>query len=351
MNEKPNLLVTAAGRRNYVIEYLLEAAPSSSSLLVADASRTAPALSVRGAKPFVVPASGQANYLDRIHSVCQSEQVGAILSLHDFDSLYLARYCKDLESIGTAWLGASVETLELCLDKVELARHCELQQLGSSVPTLSAQGFLEADAPIFSTEDGVIAKDRLGCASSGLTELRGTWDAVRAQLIACSREGESRDSTLETRGTQLVVQPRIDAPEFNVDLFFDRSGSYRGSCVKRKIRMRNGETDAATVLTRPPERILDTCLAVCEGLDLVGNVDVDVFDLGDRVQVLDINPRFGGGYAFSGLAGYAAAAAVWCLVENRPTSMLAPRRNVTGSKTICVVEVRNDLGAHESGPT
>ncbi len=75
-----------------------------------------------------------------------------------------------------------------------------------------------------------------------------------------------------------------------------------GVLARRKVRMRAGETDkAVTVDPAPCTRIAER---IAEASDLTGLIDVDVFvdDFGGA-SVIDINPRFGGGYPFVHLAG------------------------------------------------
>ena len=106
--------------------------------------------------------------------------------------------------------------------------------------------------------------------------------------------------------------------------------------------MRNGETDAAEVLLDPPHGVAALATEIASHLEMVGNLDIDIIEEPSGAAfVIDLNPRFGGGYAFSALAGYRAAEAVWGLAANEdPWRALAPERHFSGSKYIGVMPVQ-----------
>src|SRR5699024_5314360 len=79
-------------------------------------------------------------------------------------------------------------------------------------------------------------------------------------------------------------------------------GSLTAVLARRKIRMRSGETDKAVTVDRGP--FMRASELIARAADLTGLIDVDMFiDAAGRVSVIDINPRFGGGYPFVHLAG------------------------------------------------
>jgi carbamoyl-phosphate synthase large subunit len=65
--------------------------------------------------------------------------------------------------------------------------------------------------------------------------------------------------------------------------------------------MRSGETDIAITLKNEILEKLGEKLS--KSLKHTGNLDVDVFFDGKTPYILELNPRFGGGYPFTHLAG------------------------------------------------
>lgn len=312
------ILVLAAGRRRYVVEALRASMGPHDALVVSDRSRTMPGLSVPGVSSLVEP-SELGLFRDWLLETCERNSIRGVLSLHDYQTIQVSALKSELELLGTRWIGPDSHAAEAMLDKVRLARFLSDRNESLRIPT-----YCDAERLPQEVSEWVI-KDRLGSGSSGLV--------VGASLDAAQR-------ALET--DSLVVQPMMTGEEWNLDFFFWGGGVIRGISAKRKLRMRGGETDAAQVVraSELPFKI-EPVVDAFRGLDHLGNIDVDIF-VGDRgVQVVDVNPRFGGGYAFSVKAGYRAAEAIWALVRSevpQPFTVEA-ERNFTGAKSIEVVEV------------
>jgi len=78
--------------------------------------------------------------------------------------------------------------------------------------------------------------------------------------------------------------------------------------IKRKIASRGGETDIAITVNSPELSALGERIA--NNLGHVANLDVDLILSDKGPYVIDMNPRFGGGYPFSHLAGINLPAAI-----------------------------------------
>ena len=100
----------------------------------------------------------------------------------------------------------------------------------------------------------------------------------------------------------MIIQERIDGPEYGLDVVCDLHRDYAGVLARRKITMRAGETDRAESVA--PGGLADVARRIAEAVPHAGTIDVDVMVAADDTPyVIDVNPRFGGGYPFSHLAG------------------------------------------------
>lgn len=306
-----NLLVLAAGRRRYVVEELFAKRPRHGILWASDVDVLTPGLTVPGVRSVQQPPGPVGDWL---LGLCRDEKIDAVLSLHDYQALEVSALRGQLELLGTLWIGPSYELATDLLDKVELMKFLDGRS-ELAVPTyVSGDALLDCDR--------WVVKDRLGSGSSGLAI-----GYTRQQAHAALTDG------------QLVAQPHLDGEEWNIDFFVQSDGRIDGYSAKRKFRMRGGETDAAEV--RPAEELhfdVEPLLEAFRGVDHIGNVDVDVFVQDGRMQVVDVNPRFGGGYAFSMHAGYDAANAVWDLAARRIARWpVQAVRRFSGTKSLEVV--------------
>ncbi|WP_271800486.1 ATP-grasp domain-containing protein [Dietzia maris] len=316
------LLVTSAGRRRYVLEELVRFAGPEDTVIAADMNPLAPALSTPGVQAVTIEGKTPEDRADELVRFAIRSGVDALLSLHDYEAIELSRRSDQLNNAGCLFVGPTVQTSRLTLDKLELASF-----LSSIRPNLTPVTIGEIDRleDCVRISDRWIIKDRLGSASSGLRFL----DAQEAVTAA---------TRLPTGAW--VAQPFSEGIEYNVDIFKDADGSVAGTCTKRKWAMRSGETDSATVLMNPPAVVVAAAIQATADLDITGNIDVDVIlSPKNSAVVIDINPRFGGGYAFSALAGYRAARAVWQLAKRDHVSPLGPEREVTASKHVAVAEI------------
>ena len=99
--------------------------------------------------------------------------------------------------------------------------------------------------------------------------------------------------------------------------------------MKHKLRMRAGQTDRATTVDHP--RLEAVGALIGRRLGHRGIMDCDAFVDGDDVWVIDLNPRFGGGYPFSHLAGanLPAALVAWAEGSRVDPAWLRVTPNVT----------------------
>nr|WP_235817996.1 hypothetical protein [Formosa haliotis] len=81
----------------------------------------------------------------------------------------------------------------------------------------------------------------------------------------------------------------------------DLDTNYVTTFVKEKIKMRSGETDIAKSIIN--ETIQNIGAKISNSLGHIGNLDCDILKHKNKYYVLELNPRFGGGYPFTHEAG------------------------------------------------
>jgi carbamoyl-phosphate synthase large subunit len=139
----------------------------------------------------------------------------------------------------------------------------------------------------------------------------------------------------------VLIQEKLSGQEYGLDVINDLQGNYIATFVKKKIAMRSGETDVAMTVA---DRDLDALgQAIAQKLRHIANLDMDVFLTEKGEYILDMNPRFGGGYPFSHLAGANLPGAIiaWLKHESADPSYFEIEPNVIGCKGILPLRLIN----------
>ena len=115
----------------------------------------------------------------------------------------------------------------------------------------------------------------------------------------------------------LMIQEYMDGQEYGADVYIDMiSGKCTSIFVKKKIKMRAGETDKS--VSFKDERLFEMIRKFVEKCGFRGMIDIDIFEINGTYYISEVNPRFGGGYPHAYACGV-----------NMPASIL---RNLAGQE-------------------
>jgi|SRR5688572_6282830 len=327
-----NVLLTSAGRRNYLVEYFRTALGGRGEVYAADATAEAPALQ-ESDRAFVVPPVFDERYIDCLIELCRTHGVRLLISLNDLELPILAAQRERFGAIGTIPVVSSPDVIDACLDKLstlDVLRRSGLEGPKSYVSLEGARDALGRREVTFP----LVVKPRWGTASIAIEypeddeELELAYRSVQRRLpktILANVSGANPAGAV-------LVQERLQGQECGLDVINDLNGRYVTTFARVKLAMRAGETDrAVTVKSGELERL---GRALGTQLGHVGNLDCDVFLRDGRGYVLEINPRFGGGYPFSHSAGanLPAALLAWADGEMPDSSWLQIEPDVAAAK-------------------
>lgn len=330
-----NILLSCAGRRNYIIDYFLAAlSPLGGKVFASNNQAGAVALLVAD-EGFVVPGLYDPAYLDAVIRICHQHEIRAIVPLFDLELPILASARELLAAEGIRAVVSSRSVVEICNDKWQTAdflARCKLQAPRTYVGLDAAFRALAANEITFP----LIVKPRWGMGSIGLLEAEDENELKVLHAKALRIIGRSYLATESTKDPDrsVLVQEKLEGQEYGLDVINDLQGKYMATLVKKKLAMRSGETDSAITVDEPRLRQLGEQLALCLGH--VGNLDVDLFLNDSGAYVLEMNARIGGGYPFSHLAGADLPQAIvaWLRDEPADPSCFQLAYNVTGFKGI-----------------
>lgn len=306
-----NILFTCAGRRNYLLNYFREVPGFKGKIFAADMQVSAPAMADADV-PLVVPEVYAENYVGTLLDICKKYGIDALLSLNDLELPILASNREAFKKLGVKLIISSEEVIELCFDKWKTSEFAI--KTGIQVPKtyLTLTSVKEAFKTGF-LKFPLIIKPRWGSASIGIEIAENQKElelAYKLLTFKLNRSILARVSETEKKKS-ILIQERMDGKEFGVDILNDFNGRTVQVYIKEKLAMRAGETDKSVLRNIPELEMLS--FRIGNSLGHIGNMDCDIFENNGAYFLLEMNPRFGGGYPFSHMAGadYPAAICAW----------------------------------------
>lgn len=295
----PDVLLTCAGRRHYLAGYFRAALAGRGRLIGADMDPTAPALTICDAVHILPPVSSP-DYQDRLCDVIRAEKVDMVFSVNDLELGLLSRNRSQIEvRTGATLYVAPPETQAICGDKWQTFQFAQCKEIATPMT------FLDAGAALAALRDKqislpLIVKPRWGSGSLATSRVE-TCDQLLTEVARC-RAQVSGSALAPLGGADcVIIQECISGPEYGLDLLFSKDETLIGFAARQKLAMRAGETDKAQTL--PPDRFSDIAHQIAVALPHRGNMDVDLIERDGVLWLIDLNPRFGGGYPFSHEAG------------------------------------------------
>lgn len=293
-----NILILSAGTRNKVVEYFKENVGDKGKVVATDCSNLAPAV-YEADVFYLVPRITAPGYIEQILDICVKEKIDGVFSLIDPELSLLARERERFLAVGATPILSDYELVETCFDKY---RMFELLT-GMGIPTgqcyLSKEDFYRdrqkgrIDYPVF-------VKPVRGSASLNINKV-------------------SSDQELETLFhlyDDLMIQEFMDGQGYGADVYVDMiSGKCTSIFVKKKIKMRAGETDKSVSVKNP--ELFELIRKFVEKCGFCGMIDIDLFEIGGVFYISEVNPRFGGGYPHAYACGVNMPSQVLCNLSGR----------------------------------
>ena len=337
-----NILFTCAGRRTYLLKYFKEQLGNEGKIIAADMQPTAPALSVADVR-VMVPAVYDEHYVKVLCEICEVHNVDMVISLNDLELPILASNKASFENIGVTVLVSSPEVIDICFDKLRTGEY--MKSIGLNTP-LTYAGL---DSAIDAVNSGelhfpVVIKPRWGSASIGieyvdnLEDLRIVYELIRRKTLkSILGEISQHDNDF------ILIQEKITGKEYGLDVINDLEGRNVGVAVKQKLAMRAGETDKATTVDNAELRRMGEIIG--SKLGHIGNLDCDILERDGVYYVLELNPRFGGGFPFSYEAGVNLPKAIirWWQGKEFDIKELIPNYGLTFAKCDYLVDMTDEI--------
>ncbi len=232
---------------------------------------------------YKFPYATTEDYIPFALDFCQAHAVDYYYAVIDKEVVNLAKNRERFAAIGT----------KLCVVNYEFARVCHFKDafgkwIRENLPELAIREYASleeaenADFPLF-------MKPAEGVASNGCRIL-----ASRGELLA--------SVGAEQIGKTILVQDFVAGSNITVDCIRNRETGQKAQIQRREL-LRNANGCGIAVEIIRDEKLTACCDALMERLDLHGVVNMELFDTGAGYKIIEINPRFSAGTAYSCMAG------------------------------------------------
>lgn len=273
-----NILVSSAGRRVKIVEYIKKNLEFRFGKVVAtDCDSQAPALYFADDYE-IVPKVDNPKYVDILLGICKKHKINGIISLIDPELEILAENKARFEEISVDLVLSPLDVIQKTFDKSLTYKWLEKLKI-PVVPTYQNYNQVLNLSKNNKINFPLVIKPAKGSASLG--------------IYVVSNTDELKD--ILKKSTEFIIQPYYKDKEFGIDVYIDvHSGKLVDLFIKEKTKMRSGETDKSISVYN--EKILQLVEKFITKTSFKGPIDIDCFQYKGDYYISEINPRFGGGY-------------------------------------------------------
>ncbi len=307
-------------------------------VIATDMQLSAPALQIADVK-LQVPAVYADDYISRTLDICKRYSIDALISLNDLELPILAEQKARFDELGVKVIVSDPRVIDICFDKYKTAQWVEGLGLNAPKTYVTLEDAKKALAnreiafPLF-------LKPRWGSGSIGLETVEDMEELNDVYQLLFKKIKKTILATASVGEEYIMIQEKLTGNEYGLDVMNDLDGNFIAVSVKQKLAMRAGETDKAVTVDLPEVRELGAIIG--RNLGHVGNLDLDIMQRanGDYC-VLELNPRFGGGFPFSYEAGVNLPKAIlmWLRGEKVPVEILQPENGRMFAKNDYLMEI------------
>lgn len=290
-----NVLISSAGRRVALLRTFREALDAlglSGDVYAVDISTYSSAFQCAD-NAWTVPRCTDKAFIPAMLELCDREQVGLVIPTIDTSLAVWAAHRDEFEAQGTTVAVSAPETIDIAADKLSTHRWLTAEgfpTVRQTVPEVVLEGSSAWPYPL-------IAKPVGGSCSIGVHIVTNPQD-LRAV----------------TANEDYIIQTIAPGIEYTVSVLVNRRGEAVCAVPRERLAVRAGEVSKGRAVKEPA--LMDLASRVAERLPgAYGALNVQIFwdESTGELNVIEINPRFGGGYPLAWRAG--ARYSQWLIEE------------------------------------
>lgn len=272
-----NLLLSTVGKRGYIADFFRQHLQPGDRIVGTGNTRWTPGFHSCD-EAVLMPDIDSEAYLPAFLELVERHSIDVVLSFSDPDVFRLSAIRPELEALGVLPFLPAATAAQLCFDKYETAVFLMSAAVAHPRTAIDIPSSADFGWPR-------MVKPRTGSGSAD-------------NFIVHDDQG-LRHAFQSHPG--MLIQEFVDGEELNVEVLGDLNGQPVSATVWRKYRSQLGETEQSETVA--DDEVLDVALRAARELGVVGPMDIDLMRSSNGVCIIEFNPRFGGGYPVSHLAG------------------------------------------------
>ena len=272
-----NVIITNVGRRGYLVDYFKSVPHFQGKVYTSDCDITASGLYGNNDGHFILPrpVDDEEKYVNELINICRLKKIDVIIPVIDPEIYILSGYKDLFHKNNISIVVSDRRVLDICFDKTLMNQFLDEKGIHFPKTFTSISGFEHAEQK-GEIAFPVVLKPIFGSGSVDTYFLED-----RSKLNALFHEG-------------MIIQEKLNGIEYGTDTFNSFDGKPIRCVIKRKLQMRSGETDKC--ISVHCAAIEATLIRLATELKHIANLDCDVIVSEGIPYVIDMNPRFGGGY-------------------------------------------------------
>ena len=272
-----NILLINPGRKDYIVRYFLKLLEKfKAQLFLIDPDKNIPSFAVsKKTKNFISPKAKAKNYKFYLRKFIEKKKIKIIFPFSEFELKILSKDKKYYEDKGVCLVVSSLNVISICENKIKTGIF--LKDIGINYPKIISFSQIRKNLPV-----------------------------IKKNVFGNSRKNQKIIKSIEEipkkKDKNYFYQKYLNFQEYGMDILNDFDGNFLHSLARKKISMRAGDTDRAEI--KFSKRFLNLAKKISFKLKHIGNLDIDFLINKKKIYVIDLNPRFGGGYPFTHEYGY-----------------------------------------------
>ena len=215
------------------------------------------------------------NYIKKLISIVEKFKIKKLIPLSDHDLLDLSENKFLFDRLNCDVIISRPEIIKSCMNKKKMYFFCKKNKINTPISLFSKN--IKIKLPL-------VRKKLYGSGGSGFEFIKGKTEIKKVNF------------------KKFFLQKKIDGVEYGIDIFNDPSKRISRICIKKKLLMRSGETDRCILVK--DKKINNFAKKILSATNHYGNMDCDVIkDKKGKLYLIDLNPRFGGGYPATHISG------------------------------------------------